>query len=104
RRRHTRSKRDWSSDVCSSDLINVNHGRDFEVAGTGDFRFITEGEKAEDGSCDVKFMKGIEVGQVFKLGTKYSESMNLNVLNENGRSVPVLMGSCGIGIRRSLSG
>ncbi|HIW11884.1 MAG TPA: proline--tRNA ligase [Candidatus Salinicoccus stercoripullorum] len=83
--------------------INVNHGRDFEVAGTGDFRFITEGEKAEDGSCDVKFMKGIEVGQVFKLGTKYSESMNLNVLNENGRSVPVLMGCYGIGISRTLS-
>jgi len=83
--------------------INVNHGRDFEVAGTGDFRFITEGEKAEDGSGDVKFMKGIEVGQVFKLGTKYSESMNLNVLNENGRSVPVLMGCYGIGISRTLS-
>ena len=83
--------------------INVNHGRDFEVAGTGDFRFITEGEKAEDGSGEVKFMKGIEVGQVFKLGTKYSESMNLNVLNENGRSIPVLMGCYGIGISRTLS-
>src|SRR5699024_7080896 len=83
--------------------INVNHGRDFEVAGTGDFRFITEGEKAEDGSGDVKFMKGIEVGQVFKLGTKYTESMNLNVLNENGRSVPVLMGCYGIGMSRTLS-
>src|SRR5699024_10902898 len=83
--------------------INVNHGRDFEVAGTGDVRFITEGEKAEDGSGEVKFMKGIEVGQVFKLGTKYSESMNLNVLNENGRSIPVLMGSYGIGISRTHS-
>ncbi|KKK35311.1 prolyl-tRNA synthetase [Salinicoccus sediminis] len=83
--------------------INVNHGRDFEAAGTGDFRFITEGEKAEDYSGEVKFMKGIEVGQVFKLGTKYSESMNLNVLNENGRSVPVLMGCYGIGISRTLS-
>ncbi len=82
---------------------NANHGRDFEVAGTGDFRFITEGEMAEDGSGEVKFMKGIEVGQVFKLGTKYSESMNLNVLNENGRSVPVLMGCYGIGISRTLS-
>lgn len=84
-------------------FINVNHGRDFEAAGVGDFRFITEGEKAEDGSGAVKFMKGIEVGQVFKLGTKYSESMNLNVLNENGRSVPVLMGCYGVGISRTLS-
>ncbi len=84
-------------------FVNVNHGRDYEVAGTGDFRFITEGEKAEDGSGAVKFMKGIEVGQVFKLGTKYSESMNLNVLDENGRSIPVLMGCYGVGISRTLS-
>ncbi|WP_020008646.1 proline--tRNA ligase [Salinicoccus albus] len=83
--------------------INVNHERDFEVAGYGDFRFITEGEMAEDGSGKVKFMRGIEVGQVFKLGTKYSESMNLHVLDENGRSVPVLMGCYGIGISRTLS-
>lgn len=91
------------ANVDSYHFINVNDGRDFEAAGTGDFRFITEGEKAEDGSGAVKFMKGIEVGQVFKLGTKYSESMNLNVLNENGRSVPVLMGCYGVGISRTLS-
>lgn len=84
-------------------FINVNHERDFEVAGYGDFRFITEGEYLPDGSGPVKFMRGIEVGQVFQLGTKYSESMGLNVLNENGRSVPVLMGCYGIGISRTLS-
>lgn len=83
--------------------INVNHTRDFEVRGTGDFRFINEGETAADGSGPVKFMKGIEVGQVFKLGTKYSESMGLNVLDENGRSVPVMMGCYGVGISRTLS-
>lgn len=84
-------------------FINVNHGRDFEVEAFGDFRFITEGEMAQDGSGPVKFMRGIEVGQVFKLGTKYSEAMNLNVLDENGRSVPVLMGCYGVGISRTLS-
>ncbi|WP_031548612.1 proline--tRNA ligase [Salinicoccus luteus] len=84
-------------------FINVNHGRDFEVSEFGDFRFITEGEMAQDGSGPVKFMRGIEVGQVFKLGTKYSEAMNLNVLDENGRSVPVLMGCYGVGISRTLS-
>lgn len=83
--------------------INVNHTRDFEVRGTGDFRFINEGETAPDGSGPVKFMKGIEVGQVFKLGTKYSESMGLNVLDENGRSVPVMMGCYGVGVSRTLS-
>lgn len=84
-------------------FINVNHNRDFEVRGTGDFRFINEGEMAVDGSGKVKFMKGIEVGQVFKLGTKYSESMGLNVLDENGRSVPVMMGCYGVGVSRTLS-
>lgn len=84
-------------------FINVNHNRDFEVRGTGDFRFINEGEMAIDSSGRVKFMKGIEVGQVFKLGTKYSESMGLNVLDENGRSVPVMMGCYGVGVSRTLS-
>jgi prolyl-tRNA synthetase len=84
-------------------FINVNHERDFEVAGYGDFRFITQGEYLPDGSGPVKFMQGIEVGQVFQLGTKYSEALGLNVLNENGRSVPVLMGCYGIGISRTLS-
>ena len=84
-------------------LLNVNHGRDFTPDGTGDFRFINEGEMVEDGSGPAKFMRGIEVGQVFKLGTKYSESMNFNVLDQNGRSTPVLMGCYGIGISRVLS-
>lgn len=83
--------------------VNVNHHRDFDVKGIGDFRFINEGETAADGSGPVKFMKGIEVGQVFKLGTKYSESMGLNVLDENGRSVPVMMGCYGVGVSRTLS-
>ncbi|MFC3419690.1 proline--tRNA ligase [Salinicoccus hispanicus] len=84
-------------------FVNVNHERDYEVVDYDDFRFITEGEMAQDDSGPVKFMKGIEVGQVFKLGTKYSESMNLNVLDENGRSVPVLMGCYGVGVSRTLS-
>ncbi|MCG1008728.1 proline--tRNA ligase [Salinicoccus sp. ID82-1] len=84
-------------------FINVNHERDYEVEDYDDFRFITEGEMAQDDSGPVKFMKGIEVGQVFKLGTKYSEAMNLNVLDENGRSTPVLMGCYGVGVSRTLS-
>ena len=84
-------------------ILNVNHERDFEAAGTGDFRFINEGEMVSDGSGSAKFMRGIEVGQVFKLGTKYSDSMNFNVLDQNGRAKPVLMGCYGIGISRVLS-
>ncbi len=84
-------------------LLNVNHERDFEAAGTGDFRFINKGETVADGSGPAKFMRGIEVGQVFKLGTKYSEAMDFNVLDQNGRAKPVLMGCYGIGISRVLS-
>ncbi|MDK6863035.1 MULTISPECIES: proline--tRNA ligase [Nosocomiicoccus] len=83
-------------------FINVNL-KDVEVEDFGDFRFITEGEMAPDGSGPVKFREGIEVGQVFELGTEYSEALNLTVLNERGQSVPVLMGCYGIGISRALS-
>ncbi|MFD2829738.1 proline--tRNA ligase [Corticicoccus populi] len=100
-----KSMSDYPTGANETDVhfINVNHERDFDVEGYGDFRFITEGEYLPDGSGPVKFMRGIEVGQVFQLGTKYSEAMGLNVLNENGRSVPVLMGCYGIGISRTLS-
>lgn len=84
-------------------ILNVNHERDFEAEGISDFRFINEGEMVSDGSGAAKFMRGIEVGQVFKLGTKYSESMNFNVLDQNGRAKPVLMGCYGVGISRVLS-
>lgn len=100
-----KSMSDYPTGANETDVhfINVNHERDFDIEGYGDFRFITEGEYLPDGSGPVKFMRGIEVGQVFQLGTKYSEAMGLNVLNENGRSVPVLMGCYGIGISRTLS-
>lgn len=84
-------------------LLNANVGRDFEVEAYGDFRFILEGELLADSSDKARFAEGIEVGQVFKLGTKYSESMNATFLNDQGRAQPLLMGCYGIGISRTLS-
>ncbi|GCA46807.1 proline--tRNA ligase [Staphylococcus aureus] len=84
-------------------LINVNVGRDFNVDEYGDFRFILEGEKLSDGSGVAHFGEGIEVGQVFKLGTKYSESMNATFLDNQGKAQPLIMGCYGIGISRTLS-
>ncbi|OEK69418.1 proline--tRNA ligase [Staphylococcus equorum] len=84
-------------------LLNANVGRDFEVEAYGDFRFILEGELLADSSDKAHFAEGIEVGQVFKLGTKYSESMNATFLNDQGRAQPLLMGCYGIGISRTLS-
>ncbi|HFE7904400.1 TPA: proline--tRNA ligase [Staphylococcus aureus] len=84
-------------------LINVNVGRDFNVDEYGDFRFILEGEKLSDGSGVAHFAEGIEVGQVFKLVTKYSESMNATFLDNQGKAQPLIMGCYGIGISRTLS-
>lgn len=83
--------------------VNANLGHDFNVKAFDDFRFILEGEMAADGSGPIKFAEGIEVGQVFKLGTKYSESMNATFLNDQGRAEPMIMGCYGIGVSRTLS-
>ena len=65
--------------------INANVERDFNIDEYGDFRFIIEGEPLSDGSGNAKFAEGIEVGQVFKLGTKYSEAMNAKFLDNQGK-------------------
>lgn len=83
--------------------VNANPERDFNVEAFGDFRFILEGEPLSDGSGEAKFAEGIEVGQVFKLGTKYSESMNATFLDNQGKAQPLIMGCYGIGVSRTLS-
>ncbi len=86
-----------------SHYINANLDRDFKVDEFGDFRFILEGETLSDGSGEAKFAEGIEVGQVFKLGTKYSEAMNATFLDNQGKAKPLIMGCYGIGVSRTLS-
>lgn len=83
--------------------VNANVERDFNIDEYGDFRFILEGEILSDGSGKAQFAEGIEVGQVFKLGTKYSEAMNATFLDNQGKAQPLIMGCYGIGISRSLS-
>ncbi|RIM73279.1 His/Gly/Thr/Pro-type tRNA ligase C-terminal domain-containing protein, partial [Staphylococcus arlettae] len=84
-------------------LLNANVDRDFTVENYGDFRFILEGESLANDAGIAKFAEGIEVGQVFKLGTKYSEAMNATFLDNQGRAQPLLMGCYGIGVSRTLS-
>lgn len=83
-------------------LTGVNPGRDF-TAEYVDIREVREGEISPDGQGILKFARGIEIGHIFKLGTRYSASMNANVLDENGRAVPLIMGCYGIGVSRLLS-
>ncbi|MEH7440919.1 proline--tRNA ligase [Bacillus sp. JJ1122] len=82
---------------------NVNPERDFKVSAYADFRFIKEGDPSPDGNGTIVFAKGIEVGHVFKLGTRYSEAMNAVFLDENGRTQPMIMGCYGIGVSRTMA-
>ncbi|KRL01298.1 proline--tRNA ligase [Liquorilactobacillus capillatus] len=84
-------------------LINVNVDRDFKVVAYADLRLVNEGDIAPDGKGKLRFTRGIEIGHIFKLGTRYSKALGANVLDENGRQKPVIMGCYGIGISRLLS-
>lgn len=83
--------------------INANVNRDFRVDSYSDLRTVQEGEPSPDGKGILKFSKGIEIGHIFKLGTRYSEKLNAQVLDQNGRQKNIIMGCYGIGISRLLS-
>lgn len=83
-------------------LINVNYGRDFEGEVVEDLLMIEEGDKGPNGEKLI-FARGIEVGNIFQLGTKYSKAMNATFLDENGKEQYFIMGSYGIGITRSVT-
>ena len=81
-------------------LINLNVGRDWKPARYADIRMIRAGDACPRCSKPVSLSKGIEVGHVFKLGTKYSAAMNAGFLTEKGTKVPFIMGCYGIGVSR----
>ncbi len=83
-------------------LINVNLS-DFEPLYTADVREIKEGDLCENGAGPVKFLRGIEVGNTFKLGDKYAKAMGLYYTDRNNQLIPVQMGSYGIGIARCMA-
>jgi prolyl-tRNA synthetase len=82
---------------------NVNVERDLPHARIADLCMIKEGDPSPDGVGTIRFARGIEVGQIFKIGTKYADAMGANFLDENGKSQPIIMGCYGIGISRTLS-
>jgi prolyl-tRNA synthetase len=94
-----------SNFVCGANedgkhLTGVNWERDLPLPETVDIRNVCEGDMAEDGSGKLEFARGIEVGHIFQLGTKYSDSMKANCLDEQGKSVTLTMGCYGIGVSR----
>jgi prolyl-tRNA synthetase len=86
-------------------LRNVTPGRDFRWTIAADIRSVNEGEGCPQDGCTGKLVvgKAVEVGHIFKLGYKYSDSMGARVLDENGKEVTPIMGSYGIGIERILT-
>ncbi len=79
---------------------NANYGRDFEGT-VGDFRSVEEGDKCTNCGSALEVARGVEVGHIFKLGTKYSESMGATYLDKNGKTQPIVMGCYGIGVERT---
>jgi prolyl-tRNA synthetase len=84
-------------------LRNVNIKRDFHVDTFGDLRFITSEDHCPRCGSEIRFEKGIEVGHIFKLGTKYSKAMGALFLDQNGLERPIIMGCYGIGVGRTVA-
>ena len=83
-------------------LRNVNVERDITVSDWADLRQVQAGELCVETGQSLKIRRAIEVGHVFKLGTKYSEALGATFLDENGDSIPSIMGCYGIGVMRTL--
>lgn len=91
--------------ACKLDhhILNVNYGRDYEGDIVTDLKVLKEGAPCPVCGAPIKHTRGIEVGQVFKLGTKYSKAMNATYKDENQQDHPLVMGCYGIGVSRTLA-
>ncbi|MCX8123195.1 MAG: proline--tRNA ligase [Spirochaetes bacterium] len=81
----------------------VNPGRDFAITEEADITLVIAGDKCPHCGYPLKEKKGIEVGHIFKLGYKYTKSMNVTVLDQNGKAITPIMGCYGIGVNRTMA-
>lgn len=84
-------------------VYNLVMGRDFTADGTIEAAEIREGDPAPDGSGPLELARGIEIGHIFQLGRKYAKALDLKVLDQNGKTQVVTMGSYGVGVSRVLA-
>ena len=84
-------------------IRNIDLARDCTIDGYHDLRTVQEGEQSPNGGGKLRIVRGIELGHIFKLGTKYSDALGARFLDENGKESPVIMGSYGIGIERIIA-
>ncbi|WP_156612014.1 proline--tRNA ligase [Auraticoccus cholistanensis] len=91
------------ADEVDRHVLHLVKGRDFDADGTIEVAEVRAGDPAPDGSGPLELARGMEMGHIFALGTKYSEALGVKVLDPNGKLVPVQMGSYGIGISRAVA-
>jgi prolyl-tRNA synthetase family II len=91
------------ANVNDKHLRNVSVDRDIAVLRWADLREVTEGDTCPACGESLSISRTIEVGHIFKLGTFYAEPLGLSVLDENGKSAPIVMGSYGIGVERNMA-
>jgi len=84
-------------------LMHIDLERDCRIDGYHDLRTVRAGEPSPDGKGALRIVTGVELGHIFKLGTKYSVALGANFLDENGKEHPIIMGSYGIGIERIIA-
>ncbi|MCM8765569.1 MAG: proline--tRNA ligase [Candidatus Omnitrophica bacterium] len=84
-------------------LVNVNLGRDFSVEEFGDFRYFTAQDKCPRCGGRASLKTALEIGHIFKLGTKYSSALKANFSDSDGKEKPLIMGCYGIGINRIMA-
>ena len=84
-------------------LLNVNYGRDFEADSVADIAAAGDGSRCPECGNAMRAERGVEVGNIFKLGTRYSEALGARFLDSDGERKPVVMGSYGIGVGRLLA-
>ena len=83
--------------------LNTNVHRDYQPDIIADIALAQDGDTAPDGKGALKAVRGVEVGNIFKLGTRYSQSMGATYTDEDGNNIPVVMGSYGVGVGRLLA-
>lgn len=88
------------ANIDDKHYFGINWERDVALPEVADLRNVVEGDPSPCGQGTLKIARGIEVGHIFQLGTKYSESMKATVLDENGKAQPLVMGCYGIGVSR----
>ncbi len=84
-------------------LRNLNYGRDYEAAIVADIAAASEGDACPNCGASLRTSRGVEVGNIFKLGTRYTAALGANFLDRDGKTKPVIMGSYGIGSGRLLA-